>query len=83
MYDFYQLRVDECDKQIEQALAVLNAGKPEPNQTDTKTRQRTKQANAVNFDVAFSPLSVGWHRFNADPWYWAVFGITPDRRMRH
>jgi transposase len=51
LYDFYQLRVDECDKQIEQALAVLNAGKPEPNEPIPKTRQRTKQANAVNFDV--------------------------------
>ena len=51
LYDFYQLRVDECDKQIEQALAVLNAGKPEPNQPIPKTRQRTKQANAVKLDV--------------------------------
>jgi transposase len=51
LYDFYQLRVDECDKQIEQALAVLNADKPGPNEPIPKTRQRTKQANAVNFGV--------------------------------
>ena len=29
-YDFYQARVDECDVQIEQALAVLKADKLEP-----------------------------------------------------
>jgi len=51
LYDFYQVRVDECDQQIEQALAVLNASKPEPTQPIPKTRQRSKQANAVNFDV--------------------------------
>lgn len=51
LYDFYQLRVDDCDMQIEQALAALKADKPEPEQPIPKVRNRTKQSNAVNFDV--------------------------------
>jgi transposase len=51
LYDFYQARVDECDVQIEQALAVLKADKLEPEQPLPKPRHRTKQPNAVNFDV--------------------------------
>lgn len=51
LYDFYQLRVDDCDVQIEQALAALKANKPEPEQPIPKVRNRTKQPNAVNFDV--------------------------------
>ncbi|MFA6070616.1 MAG: IS110 family transposase [Janthinobacterium sp.] len=51
LYDFYQARVDECDVQIEQALAVLKSDKPEPEQPIPKARHRTKQPNAVNFDV--------------------------------
>lgn len=51
LYDFYQGRVDECDVQIERALALLNAGKPQPEQPLPKVRTRTKQPNAVNFDV--------------------------------
>lgn len=51
LYDFYQARIDECDEQIEQALAVLNADKPLPDQPTPKARHRTKQPNAINFDV--------------------------------
>jgi hypothetical protein len=51
LYDFYQARIDDCDVQIEQALAVLKADKPEPEQPIPKARHRTKQPNAVNFDV--------------------------------
>jgi len=51
LYDFYQLRVDDCDMQIEQALTVLKAGQPEPEHPMPKARHRTKQPNAVNFDV--------------------------------
>jgi transposase len=51
LYDFYQTRIDDCDVQIEQALAVLKADKPEPEQPIPKARHRTKQPNAVNFDV--------------------------------
>jgi transposase len=51
LYDFYQVRIDECDEQIAQALAILNADKPLPDQPMPKVRTRTKQPNAVNFDV--------------------------------
>jgi len=51
LYDFYQARIDECDEQIEQALAVLNADKPLPNQPIPEACHRTRQPNAVNFDV--------------------------------
>ena len=51
LYDFYQARVDECDQQIEQALVVLNADKPLPDQPIPKIRTRTKQPNALSFDV--------------------------------
>jgi len=51
LYDFYQACVDDCDVQIEQALAVLKSDKPMPEQPLPKARHRTKQPNAVNFDV--------------------------------
>jgi transposase len=51
LYDFYQARINDCDVQIEQALAVLKADKPEPEQPIPKARHRIKQPNAVNFDV--------------------------------
>ena len=51
LYDFYQARIDECDQQIEQALEVLKADKPLPEQPIPKIRNRTKQPNAINFDV--------------------------------
>lgn len=51
LYDFYQGRVDECDVQIEHALTLLNTGKPLPDQPIPKVRNRTKQPNAINFDV--------------------------------
>ena len=51
LYDFYQARVQECDVQIERVLAALVASKEQPDQPLPKPRHRTKQANAVSFDV--------------------------------
>lgn len=51
LYDFYQAQIHECDEQIEQSLAVLNADKPLPDQPLPQARRRTKQHNAINFDV--------------------------------
>lgn len=51
LYDFYQSRIDECDEQIQQALAILNADKPVREKLLPKPRHRTKQPNAINFDV--------------------------------
>lgn len=51
LYDFYQSRIDECDEQIQQALAVLNTDKVVPEVPLPKPRHRAKQPNAINFDV--------------------------------
>lgn len=51
LYDFYQRCVDECDVQIEQAVAALNATRQPPEAPLPKSRRRSKQSNEVNFDV--------------------------------
>lgn len=51
LYDFYQRCVEECDLQIEQAVAALNAARPKPAAPLPKPRHRTKQPNEVHFDV--------------------------------
>lgn len=51
LYDAYQVRVAECDAQIEQALASLVCHTPAPGNPLPDVRHRTKQANALNFDV--------------------------------
>lgn len=51
LYDFYQRCVAECDVQIEQAVAQLNANHLLPEQPLPRARHRTQQPNAVNFDV--------------------------------
>jgi hypothetical protein len=51
LYDVYQARVEECDAQIEQVLATLNAGKDMPDEPLPKPRHRTVQPNAVNINV--------------------------------
>jgi transposase len=50
-YDFYQARVDECDVEIERALAVLNACRESPESPLPAPRHKTKQPNAPNFDT--------------------------------
>ena len=51
LYDFYQQCVAECDIQIEQVVAALNATRQIPETPLPKARHRTKQPNDVNFDV--------------------------------
>jgi transposase len=51
LYDFYQERVDECDVQIERTLAALAASKVAPQEPLAKARCRTRQTNALTFDV--------------------------------
>ena len=51
LYDFYQARVEECDAEIERALAVLNAGRQAPQSPLPQPRHKTKQPNAVSFDT--------------------------------
>jgi transposase len=51
LYDFYQVRVEECDAEIERTLAELNADKQYPIEPLLKPRHKTVQPNAVNFDT--------------------------------
>ncbi|MFD2274381.1 transposase [Undibacterium arcticum] len=52
LYDFHQQCIDECDHQIEQAVAALNVERPPAGCPPMpKARYRTKQPNQVNFDV--------------------------------
>lgn len=51
MYDAYQLQLDVCDVQIAQSLLKLSQQKPLPSEPLSKPRHRTRQPNALNFDV--------------------------------
>jgi transposase len=51
LYDFYQVRVDKCDVQIERTLAELAASKAAPQEPLAKARCRTRQSNSLSFDV--------------------------------
>jgi hypothetical protein len=51
VYEFYQRCVADCDAQIEQAVALLNADRVKPIAPLPKARHRTKQPNEVSFDV--------------------------------
>ncbi|MGG7473653.1 transposase [Providencia sp. R1] len=51
MYDAYQLRVDECDVQIESVLNSLCMDSSYPVEPIPKPKNRTKQPNAMTFDV--------------------------------
>lgn len=51
LFDFYQERIADCDAQIERTLQLLNADKSKPEAPLAKPRSRTKQTNALNFDV--------------------------------
>jgi transposase len=54
LYDFYQERVRECDVMIEQVLIDLNHGTEIPAEPLPKPRHRTRQPNALHFDVRAS-----------------------------
>jgi transposase len=54
LYDFYQARIEECDIEIERALAALNKEKSIPEEPLPKISRQTRQPNAVNFDVRAS-----------------------------
>jgi hypothetical protein len=76
LYDFYQLRLGECDHEIERALAELNAEKHEPTELMPKPRHKTVQPNAVNFDTR-PPL---YHLTGVD--LTQIHGIGPYLALR-
>lgn len=51
MYDAYQAQLEICDQQIAQSLQRLSQQKPTPSEPLPKPRHRTRQPNALNFDV--------------------------------
>jgi transposase len=51
LYEFYQGRIAECDREIEQALARLNQKKACPDTALPKARHRKKQHNEPDFAV--------------------------------
>jgi transposase len=50
LYDGYQVRVAECDREIESALMALQSSN-QPDKPLPKPRHRTRQPNALSFDV--------------------------------
>jgi transposase len=51
MYDAYQAQLELCDQQIAQSLQRLAQQRPQPSEPLPKPRHRTRQPNALNFDV--------------------------------
>lgn len=51
MYDSYQVQLEVCDQQIAQSLLRLSQQKSSPSEPLPKPRHRTRQPNALNFDV--------------------------------
>ncbi|HBC00747.1 MAG TPA: IS110 family transposase [Pseudomonas sp.] len=51
MYDAYQAPLEICDQQIAQSLQRLSQQKSPPSEPLPKPRHRTRQPNALNFDV--------------------------------
>lgn len=51
MYDAYQVQLEICDQQIAQSLLRLSQQKSPPSEPLPKPRHRTRQPNALNFDV--------------------------------
>jgi transposase len=51
LYDTYQERIDDCDKEIEKAVAKLNYEKKAPNTPLPKPRRRQQQRHEPDFAV--------------------------------
>lgn len=51
LYDFYQQCIDECDVEIERAVAGLNIERPIPEAPLPKAKHRSKMPSDPNFNV--------------------------------
>ncbi|WP_217433156.1 transposase [Rugamonas aquatica] len=51
LYDFYQQCIDECDAEIEKAVAGLNIGRPMPDDPLPKAKHRSKMPSDPNSNV--------------------------------
>jgi transposase len=77
LYDFYQARVDECDARIQGVLTALAAANPMPQEPLPKPRNKTKQQNALSFEVRDVMYQLAGGRPDPDPRNWSVSGNTP------
>ncbi len=50
-YDDYQIRIHECDGEVERVLAALAINQPIPTDPLPKPKHRTRQPNQLSFDV--------------------------------
>lgn len=51
LYDFYQVKIIDCDRAVEASLRALNAGREEPTEILPAPRHKTRQKNAPDFEV--------------------------------
>lgn len=51
LYDFYQVKMVQCDRKLEEVLAALSAKAAKPSGSLAKPRVKTKQVNTPSFDV--------------------------------
>lgn len=58
LFDYYTQKIHECDQRIEVTLNSLGKDKQLPEKSLPEARSRTKQANALTFDVRSSLYQV-------------------------
>lgn len=58
LFDYYTQKVKECDHRIESTLSLIGKDKETPEKPLPKARHRTKQPNALTFDVRSSLYQV-------------------------
>lgn len=58
LFDYYTQKINECDHRIEATLNLLGQANPVPEKPLPKARHRTKQPNALTFDIRSSLYQV-------------------------
>jgi transposase len=74
MYDAYQVRVGECDVEIEKVLNRLLSKSRQPEALLPKPKHRTRQPNCIKFDVRPSLYQIVGLRSHPDSWHRPVSG---------
>jgi transposase len=82
LYDFYQQCIDECDAEIEKAVAGLNSGRPIPGTSTSEGKASQQNSQRSKLQCAPSHVSTRRHRPDTNPRRRSVPGTAPDRRMR-
>ena len=83
LYEFYQARVQECDAEIERALAVLNAERETSASPLPEPRHRPQATQRGELRYAPAALSTHGRRSDPDPRCRSILGAAHDWRMRH